>query len=166
MESARDLLEHELQAMYDATKRLSSGLQRMAKKASHPALSSKIQDLHKANQEQMRRLEEIFQLVGQKPSRSESKTVRGFLGDFATFANQEKPEKEPLDVYVAHAAADIAQYMMEGYEAMLLLAERSGATHATPKISDLLKVSTRETKKIGKDIQKLTDPLVEQLRPS
>jgi ferritin-like metal-binding protein YciE len=165
MESARELFEHEVRSMYDGTKRLSPGLERMAKGASHPELATKLDELRTANEEQMRRLEEIFELMGEQPGRSESRPIRGFLDDFASFVKQ-RPEKEPFDVYVAHAAGDIARYVMDDYQSMLLLAERSGVAHTAPRISDLLKVSAREAKKLGKDIQKLADPLVEQLRPS
>jgi ferritin-like metal-binding protein YciE len=79
---------------------------------------------------------------------------------------EEKPETEPLDVQAAETASDICQYLMQSYQTMLMLAERSGVTHSTPKVADLLKVSSREEKKIGQDIQKLSDPLIEQLRPS
>jgi ferritin-like metal-binding protein YciE len=166
MESARELFEHEVQSLYDGAKRLSRGLEQMGKHASDPQLASKVDDLRKANEEHLRRLEEVFDLMGQKPSRSEAKTIRGMIEEFNDFVREQKPEKAPLDVYTAHAASDVAHYVMEEYQAMLLLAERSGIAHSSPKVSDLLKVSTKEAKKIGKDIQKLTESLVEQLRPA
>src|SRR5204863_2717927 len=133
MESARDLFEHEVKSMYDGAKQLARGLDQIRKKASHPELSSKIDDLRKASQEQARRLEEVFELMSQKAERSESRSVRGLLEDFSTMIKEEKPEKEPLDVHAAETASDIAEYRMQGYSTMLMLAERSGGSHATPK---------------------------------
>lgn len=166
MESARELFHHEARSLLDGTKQLGRGLQKMAKKASHPELRSKIEDLRTATEEQRRRVEEIFSLMGEKETTTDSLTLRAILGEVDSFVSQEKPDKEPLDIYLAHTASDVANYLMDEYESMLLLAERSGITHATPKVSELLKVSGKECKKIGTDIHKMIEPLIEQVRPS
>ena len=166
MDSARALFRHEVNSLLDGTKQLSTELRKMHDKASHPELRSKVDDLRTSTEEQHRRLEEIFGLMGEEPQTTESLTLRGFVGEVDALVKQEKPDKEPMDVYLAHTASDIAAYLTDEYESMLLLAERSGVNHASPKVSDLLKVSGKETKKIGNDIHKLVETLVEQLRPS
>ena len=166
METAHELFEHELQSAYDGVKRLERGLGTVAKAASHPQLSTKVEDLHKAVKDQVKRVEEIFELLHQDARKQESKPVKGFLDEFRSFVKEQKPQKEVLDAFVAHVAGDIAQYAMEEFQGMLQIAEQSGATNASPKISDNLQVSMKEHKKIHKDIQKLTDQLIQQIRPS
>ena len=166
MESAQDLFEHELQSVYDGTKRLLRGFEQIGKRASHPELSTKIQELKTASEEQARRLEDIFHLMGRKPQRSESRAIQGLLQEFTDAVKEQKPEKEPLDVLACETASDVAQYLMQSYETLLLLAERSGVTHSAPRVSGHLKVSLREQKKLSKDVQRLAEPLIEQLRPA
>jgi ferritin-like metal-binding protein YciE len=67
MKSARDLFQHELESLYDGTKRFVSALQQMRKRSSHADLSTKLEELRKAAEEQSRRLEDIFHLMGEKP---------------------------------------------------------------------------------------------------
>jgi ferritin-like metal-binding protein YciE len=166
METAHELFEHELQSAYDGVKRLERGLGTVVKAASHPDLSTKVQDLHTAVKDQVQRVEEIFELLHQDAQKQESKPAKAFLDEFRTFTKVQKPEKEILDVFVAHVAGDIAQYAMEEFQGMLQIAEQAGATNASPKIADNLQVSMKEHKKIHKDIQKLTDTLIQQIRPS
>ncbi len=166
MESAQELFEHELQSVYDGTKRLLRALEQIAKRASHPELTTKIRELRTASEEQARRLEDIFHLMGRRPQRSESRAIQGLLHEFTDTVKEQKPEKEPLDLLACQASSDIAQYLMHSYETLLLLAERSGAAHSAPRVSGHLKVSLREEKKLGKDIQGLAEPLIEQLRPA
>jgi hypothetical protein len=77
----------------------------------------------------------------------------------------QKPEKQALDVLTCDTASHIVQYLMEDYETLLLLAERSGVAHSAPRVSGHLKVSLREAKKFAKDVQKLAEPLIELLPP-
>ncbi|HEX8099492.1 MAG TPA: DUF892 family protein, partial [Actinomycetota bacterium] len=120
MQSARDLFEHELQSVYDGIKRLQRGLERIRKRAGNSELSSTFQELQTAIGEQIRRLEDIFHLLGKKPQRSESKAIQGFLDEFSDALKQEKPEKEALDVLAGDVTGHIASYLMEDYETMLL----------------------------------------------
>jgi len=166
MRSARELFEHETQEAYDGADRLQRALERVRTNVSHPELSSKVEEFETASREQHRRLEEIFSLVGQDPKKSESRVIRGYVESFTSFLEQDRPEKEAIDVEAAEFASDVAEYLMQTYEAMPFLAERSGVSHATPKIADLLKVSGKEGKKLGKDLKKLLEPLVELLPAS
>jgi ferritin-like metal-binding protein YciE len=132
--SARELFQHEVEEVYDGTQRLLQALGPMGKKVSHSDVSKMLDELRTTTEEQVRRLEETFQLMGQEPRRSESKVMKGFVDSFSSFVSEEKPEKEPLDVEAAEVASDVASYLMDTWEAMLLLAERSGVSSATPKI--------------------------------
>lgn len=165
METAQDLFQHELRSMYDGAKRLARPLVTMAKATSSPDLSTQVEDLGSILQEQTRRLEEIFELLGEKPAKQESTTIQGFIEEFRSFRG-ERPSKETMDVFVAHVAADIASYAMDEYESMLQVAEHAGVTNASPKIADNLQVSMKEHKKLQKDVKKLTEKLIQQLRPA
>src|SRR5919108_1165985 len=153
METAKELFEHELKSMYDGVKRLERGLAQMSKAASHPELTANVRDLHTAVKEQVRRVEEIFELLDKKPEKQESKAIKGLFEEYRSFVRDQKPEKEVLDTFLAGSAADIAQYAMEEFQSMLQVAEQSGATNTSPKIADNLHVSMKEHKKIHKDIQ-------------
>ena len=165
METASELFHYELREMYDVVKRLERGLRSVMKGASEPQLSTKVEDLQKAASDQVKRVEEIFDLLDEKPSKQECGAIKGMLDGFRSF-KAENPEKAALDVYVANVAGDIAQYSMEGFQNALQIAEQAGVATASPKIADDLQVSMKEHKKIHKDIQKLTDKLIQQLRPS
>src|SRR5205085_6587832 len=101
MRSARELFEHETEEAYDGTNRLQPALERVRKSVSHPELSSKIEAFQTASREQYRRIEEIFSLMGQEPKKGESRVIRGHVESFTSFLEQERPEKEAIDVEAA-----------------------------------------------------------------
>jgi ferritin-like metal-binding protein YciE len=73
---------------------------------------------------------------------------------------------ELLDLSVAHAATDVAQYLQSSYEGLMQLAERSGLTHSTPEIGGLIEPCLKETKHSARKLQKQIEKLVEHVRPN
>jgi ferritin-like metal-binding protein YciE len=165
MESARQLFEHLARSMYDATKRMERDIAKWAADVSDSQLTTSVQDLHSDVGEQRKRLEEIFELLDQKPATEESATIKAMLAEVSTLKKQ-RPGKEVFDAFAGSSAGDITQYSMDTFETMLQLAERSGVTTAAPKIGDNLQVSMKEHKKLHKDFKKLNEQLLQRLRPS
>ena len=165
MESARDLFDHLLRSMYDGTRRLERGIAQIAGGISDAQLTKSMEDLRSDVGEQTKRLEEIFELIDEKPATEESSTVNAMLGEVSALKKQ-RPNKAVFDAFAGSTAAGITQYSMDTFETILQLAERSGVTTSAPKVADNLEVSRKEHKKLHKDLQKLNEQLMERLRPS
>src|SRR6185503_8065702 len=102
MESLRDLYVEELKDVYNAEKQLVRALPRMARAASHEELRSAFEDHLGVTEEQVRRLETIFDDLG-KPARG--KKCVGMEGIIAEGQEMMDEEMEPEVMDAALIAA-------------------------------------------------------------
>lgn len=165
MQSAHDLLEHELAEAYDSGKRTVRALNSMKKRVGSPDLRQKLDEMRTAIEEHLRRLKDIFDLLQQRPAVSTASATRGFVERYMTLARRTKA-KEAIDVVAANAAAELASHAERSYKHLMKLAEHAGATHAAPKLDDLLDLNMKESKRLAKDLDKLIDNLIDHVRPA
>lgn len=165
MESARDLFLHDARSMYGGTRRLVRGLAKVEERVGELQLEDLIHELGTASGKQAKRLEEVFELVDERAKQEVSPVIDGFLQE-ASALSRERPVKQVEDVFIAEAASGIARYCMQTFQGMLQVAEQAGITTAAPKVGDALEVCLKEHKKLLKDLQKLTEKLIGQTRPS
>jgi ferritin-like metal-binding protein YciE len=114
--------------------------------------------------EQTRRLEEVFAMLDQRPRKEPSPVIEGILEASSSLGSS--VAQEVKDVTAAKTASDLVQFSMQTLGVMLRVAEQAGITNASPRIADALEVSIKEHKKLEKDLKRLNERLVEQLRPS
>lgn len=165
MESARDLFLHDARSMYGGTRRLERGLPKVEERVGEMQLTNLIRELQAASGEQAKRLEEVFELVDERAKQEASPVIDGFLQEASTLS-RERPVKQVGDVFIAETASGIARHCMQTFQGMLQIAEQAGITTAVPRVGDALEVCVKEHKKLSKDLQKLTEKLIGQMRPS
>ena len=165
MESARELFEHELAGAHDAAARAAKALPGVARKTSDERLGTLLEELSSATREQVDRLGKIFDALDRPVAGEPSKPARAMLDEMTSTAKQARAP-EVVDVVVAESASDVAQYLQSTYEMMLQLAERSGLTHSTPEIGEMLEPSLKEAKRSTRRLQKQVEKLVQTVRPN
>jgi ferritin-like metal-binding protein YciE len=165
MENARELFLHLASSMYGAIKPLERSLTGIEKRTAETQLAELVGDLRAACSEQAKRLEEVFGLFDQRPSKEPSPAIAGFLEEEA-MARRGRRAKQVTDLVAAKTASDVAQYSVQTFDVMLQLADHAGILTSSPKVGDALEVSMKEHRKLQKDLKKLSDALVEQLSPS
>jgi ferritin-like metal-binding protein YciE len=166
METALELFVHELRSCYDGERREARALKTMERKVTNPQLLPLIADLRKASEGHVTRLEEAFQLIGEEPRGQESSSVKGLLKEFSIFVRDEHPASGVLDVYAADHAMSLAQEGMDEYESLMQLAERAGLMHSIPKLGDLFEPGMKEERRLARKLKKVSEKLVDKLRPS
>ncbi|MEX1184134.1 MAG: ferritin-like domain-containing protein [Gemmatimonadota bacterium] len=110
MESMQDLYLHELKDIYNAEKQILQALPRMASKASHESLRQAFEMHRQVTEEQVTRLDVIFDDLGQS---SGGKKCRGMEG---LIEEGEEILKEDADPDVRDAALIAAAQRVEHYE--------------------------------------------------
>ena len=125
MESLRDLYLDELKDVYNAEKQLVTALPKMAKRASHEELRSAFEDHLAVTQEQVRRLETIFDDMG-KPARG--KKCLGMEGLIAEGKEMMEEDMEPevLDAALISAAQRVEHYEIAAYGTLRTYARQLG----------------------------------------
>lgn len=111
IESLRDLLVDQLQDLYDAEKRITKALPKMAKAATSPDLKAAFEKHLTETEGHVRRLEKAFETLGEKTNKKKAcKAMEGLI------AEGEETIKEEADPEVKDAALIAAAQRVEHYE--------------------------------------------------
>jgi ferritin-like metal-binding protein YciE len=129
MDTARELFEHELRDMYDAEQKLVRALETMAKKCSNEELVRSFETHQQVTEQQARRLEEVFGLIGRKPRREPCAGINGLIEEFSSFV-KEDPSADVLDVFATGAAQKVEHYEICAYDSLIELGNHLGIAEA------------------------------------
>jgi ferritin-like metal-binding protein YciE len=139
MEDPREMFLHELADIFDAEHKLTTALERMAKKVSNQNLKSLLEDHLEETEGQIKRLEMAFKNMDQKPKRQPCKGMSGLIEEFQHFVKEEKPEPALLDVYAVGAAIKVEHYEISSYQSMIEMAKTLGLEEEAAILEENLK---------------------------
>ena len=114
LESLRDLLIEEVKDLYDAETRITKALPKMAKAATSAELKKAFEKHLKETEEQIKRLEQVFEHLGEKPKRKTCKAMEGLIAE-GEETIKEEAEPEVKDAALIAAAQRVEHYEMAGY---------------------------------------------------
>jgi ferritin-like metal-binding protein YciE len=123
MENMQDLYLHELKDIYNAEKQILQALPKMAKAANHDSLRKAFEEHRQVTEEQVRRLETIFDDLGEKAAGKKCKGMEGLLEE------GEEILEEDADPDVRDAAMIAAAQRVEHYEIAAYGTARTYAKH-------------------------------------
>jgi ferritin-like metal-binding protein YciE len=141
IDSFDDLFRYMLEDVYHAENRITTALPAMIRKATNPQLRRTLQ-LHLAEMEnQIARLEQVFQMLDQSPETADFPAIDGLIEESDEISD-EIAGKDVLDVALAASAQAVECYEIARYSALIALAERLGYRAS----SGLLRQTLREKK--------------------
>jgi ferritin-like metal-binding protein YciE len=114
MESMQDLYLHELKDLYNAEKQILQALPKMAKKASHEELRRAFEEHQATTEEQVRRLETIFDDLKQSPTGKKCKGMEGLIEEGEEIL-KEQADPDVRDAALIGAAQRVEHYEIAGY---------------------------------------------------
>lgn len=148
MQTAHELLLHELADMLDAERRLVDALQEQADGAANSQLQKAFASHQAQTEKQVQRLEQVFESLGEQPEDTECKGLRGLLEELETFKQEEEPSPDILDVFSIGAAAKVESYEINAYEGLIELARDMGHNKAAKLLQQNLKEEQQTLKKM------------------
>ncbi|MEX0684682.1 MAG: ferritin-like domain-containing protein [Balneolales bacterium] len=110
IESIKDLFMHELKDIYHAEKQLVDELPKISKKVSSSELKSALEEHLKETEEQVKRVEEVFDKLGESPKAEVCQAMKGLLEECKEIL------KEDVSSEVIDAAIIASQQKIEHYE--------------------------------------------------
>lgn len=125
MESLKDLYVDQLRDLYSAENQILKALPMMADKATHPELKMAFQEHEQVTREQVRRLEQVFDTLGEKPSGHHCKGMEGLLKEGEELMKM-KVEPDVLDAGLITSAQRVEHYEMAGYGTVRTFARQLG----------------------------------------
>jgi ferritin-like metal-binding protein YciE len=136
-ETLQDLYVNQLRDLYSAETQLLGALPKIAEAAS----SSQLKEAFTAHLEQteghVRRLEKIFQALGDEPSGETCKAMHGLIAEGEDYVKA-GGDRDVRDAALIGAAQRVEHYEIAGYGTARTLASRLGETEAAVKLQATL----------------------------
>lgn len=136
-DSMQSLFVDQLQDLYDAEQRLTKALPKMIDAASDPELKSAFQEHHRENQNQVSRLERIFDLIGEKAKPKACEAMKGLVDECEQMINA-KGDEHVRDAALIAAAQRLDHYEMAGYGVTRTFAQQLGHNEAAQMLEESL----------------------------
>ena len=132
-----DLFVHTLQDIYYAEQQIVKNLPTMVEKASNPALKSAFQKHLAETQNHVRRLEQVFQTLGQSAKGVDCQAMDGILAEAKEIIS-DCGDADVCDAAMLSAAQAVEHYEMTRYGSILAYAKQLGKQDAVQPLQQTL----------------------------
>jgi len=155
LNNLNDLLIHELKDLYNAENQIMKALPKMAKATSSEKLSTAFQDHLNETQTQIERLEQVFEIIGEKASGEKCKAMEGIIRECEDMMEQ-RADKSVMDAALIACAQRVEHYEIAGYGTVCTYAKQLGMTD----VLDLLQMNLSEEKKTDEKLTFLAEQAI------
>jgi ferritin-like metal-binding protein YciE len=143
----RNVFMDELKDLYDAEHQLTQALPKMAKAASSQDLKSAFQEHLEVTKQQIGRLEQVFQRLGEQPHRKHCKGMEGLVKE-AEEGIKKIEEPDVCDAYLIGAAQKAEHYEIAGYGTVRTWAAQMGDQECCRLLQETLDEEGEADKKL------------------
>jgi ferritin-like metal-binding protein YciE len=116
-----DLFDDSLKDIYFAERKILATLPKMSKAAQSPELKAAFEKHRTQTEVQIQRLEEVFEIIGQKPKGKTCPAIEGILEE-GKEVMEEYADSEVIDAALISSAQAVEHYEMARYGALIRLA--------------------------------------------
>jgi len=152
MGTLHDAFVDELRDSYDAEKQLTKALPKMAKAAHSPELREAIESHLEETRQQVERLEQVFESLGEKPRGKHCDGIAGIIQE-AQAVMQEDFDEPTTDACLIASAQRAEHYEMAAYGTLVAWARAMGHDEA----ADLLQETLDEEKAADEKLNTLAE---------
>jgi ferritin-like metal-binding protein YciE len=157
MERIEELLTEEMRDLYDAEKQLVKALPKMARAASDEELKQAFQRHLEETQSQVERLEQAFEILGQRARSKPCKGMKGLVEEGSEIMQEQKGE-DTLDSALIGAAQKVEHYEIAGYGTARTWAQAMG----NREVAQLLQQTLDEEGKTDKLLTQIAKRLLKE----
>src|SRR5690606_6341081 len=154
----RELFIDELRDIYWAEKHLVKALPKMEKASSSEELANAFADHLAVTQEQVSRLEQVFELLGEKARGKKCDAMEGLVKEAESVIEDTEEGTSTRDVALIIAAQKVEHYEIAAYGGLATLAKTMGKT----EIKDLLGQTLDEEKETDEMLTQLAENSINQ----
>lgn len=148
----------ELRDVYGAEKQIANALPKLRKAATSPDLAMAFEDHLKVTQTQISRLEQIFELVGEKAEAKKCEGMEGLLKEGESVIADTEAGSATRDVGLIISAQKVEHYEIAAYGSLRQLAK----TIDKAEVSQLLEQTLLEEKETDMLLSNLAETLINQ----
>jgi len=159
-ETLQELFVEHIRDIYDAEKQLVKALPKLSKAAESEDLASGLQSHLEETQNQVTRLEQVFELLGEPAKAKTCKAMKGLIEEGDEAASEEQGELR--DLAIIAAAQKVEHYEMSAYGTACAIADRLGLDAAV----ELLRQTEEEEKNADEKLTSVAMSLYDSLDSS
>jgi ferritin-like metal-binding protein YciE len=150
-----DLFLHVLQDMYYAENQIVKALPDMIEKATNRELTTAFKNHLGETEKQVKRLEQAFELIGQKPKGTTCPAIDGIIDEAKDIAS-EVSDKQVLDAALLAAAQAVEHYEITRYGTLIAFAQQLGRRDA----GQVLEQTLQDEKKTDQRLTQIAESRV------
>jgi ferritin-like metal-binding protein YciE len=150
-----DLFLHVMQDIYYAENQIVKSLPDMIEKATNRDLAAALRNHLGETEKQVKRLEQAFELIGEKPSGTSCPAIDGIIKEADELAG-EIEDKKVLDAALLAAAQAVEHYEITRYGTLIAWAEELGQA----PVAKLLTTTLNEAKAADKKLTTIAEKKV------
>ncbi len=147
IKTLNDLFVHTLQDIYYAEQQITKNLPTMVEKASNPALKGAFQHHLTETENHVRRLEQVFQSLGETAKGVDCEAIDGILSEAKTVIS-DCGDKDVCDAAMLSAAQAVEHYEMTRYGTLIAFARELGKQNVVSPLQQTLEEEKAADKKL------------------
>lgn len=157
LNSFDELFVEQLQDLYDAEQRITKALPKMAAAAHNPALRSAFQEHLRQTENQVTRLDKVFQSIGKSPQTKTCEAMKGIIEEGSEIVSS-NGDPDVKDAALIAAAQRVEHYEISAYGTARTFAERLGKSEAARLLDETLAEEKDTDKKLNMLAEKAINP--------
>ena len=155
LNNLKDLLLHELQDVYSAELQITKALPKMIKATSSDKLKQAFDNHLQETEQQIQRLEKVFDLMGEKVKGEKCKAMEGIIKEAESMMS-EKADKSVMDAALIGSAQRVEHYEIAAYGTLCTYAKQLGMND----VLEQLLITLEEEKKTDALLTKIAEKTV------
>jgi ferritin-like metal-binding protein YciE len=152
LETLQNLFVEQLRDLYDGEQQITKALPKMIEKANHNDLKDALQEHLDVTREQIRRLDQIFNMLGEKASGETCKGMKGVIAEGEGLMSDAK-DSSVLDAGIIASAQRVEHYEIAGYGTVRTYATLLGRKD----IAELLQQTLEEEKEADQALNDIAE---------
>lgn len=152
MEALQKLFKDELQDLYDAEQQLVKAIPKLIEAANSSELQQALKEHLSVTQNQVTRLEQVFEELGEKAQRKPCKGMAGIISEGQEMIDEDL-EEATMDAAIISAAQKVEHYEIASYGTVRTLAQTLGNND----VAELLEETLEEEKEADRLLTEIAE---------
>jgi ferritin-like metal-binding protein YciE len=162
IDSITTMLVNEVRDLYDAEKRLTTAMPRLARKATNRELQKALNSHLRETKGQVRRLEQVFKRLDEKPRGKACLGMRGIVEEGNEHLKEEFEREDLRDAMIIGAWSKVEHYEMASYMGAIGHARLLGQS----EVQELLEENLREEQAADQTLRAIEGDLIDMEAPA
>lgn len=155
LNNLEDLLIHELKDIYSAEKQITKALPKMIKATSSDQLKQAFQDHLTMTQQQIERLEGVFETIGKKATGEKCLAMEGIIKEAESMMS-ERADASVMDAALIASAQRVEHYEIAAYGTVCAYAKQLGMKDVLKQLA----ITLEEEKKTDELLTKIAEQAI------